>query len=122
MGARAGVQTTAEWKARYAPRSGIEGTISQAVAVTEIRRARSIGLDKTRLEHLQGETVWCAAPGAGGLDQAMTPSLYLLEHQGAADSGDLRAVHGDQGPDADHVAGGPVDDPRDGGALKGDAA
>ncbi|MFF4775827.1 transposase [Microtetraspora fusca] len=35
-------QSIQKWKARYAARSGKEGTISQAVAVTGIRRVRYI--------------------------------------------------------------------------------
>ena len=45
-------QTTADWRARYATRAGVEGTIRQAVAVTGIRRARYRGLPKTRLQHV----------------------------------------------------------------------
>jgi transposase len=48
---RAG-QTTAEWKARYAVRAGVEGTMRQAVSTTGIRRARYRGLPKTRLGHV----------------------------------------------------------------------
>ncbi|WP_331755672.1 transposase [Streptomyces sp. NBC_01643] len=33
-------QTTEEWKARYATRAGVEGTIHQAVATTGARRTR----------------------------------------------------------------------------------
>jgi transposase len=36
----------------YAPRAGIEGTISHAVRTTGLRRARYIGLAKTSLQHL----------------------------------------------------------------------
>jgi transposase len=45
-------QTTEEFKAQYAIRSGIEGTISQAVCRCDLRRSRYIGLAKTRLLHL----------------------------------------------------------------------
>lgn len=48
--ARAG-QTTSQWKARYNIRAGVEGTIRQTTHVTGIRRARYLGLAKTRLEH-----------------------------------------------------------------------
>ncbi|WP_327343734.1 transposase [Streptomyces europaeiscabiei] len=41
-----------QWRAKYATRAGIEGTIHQAVAVTGIRRARYLGLQKTHLEHV----------------------------------------------------------------------
>ena len=43
-------QETAEFRQRYAKRSGIEGTISQAVRAHEMRRARYAGLAKTRLQ------------------------------------------------------------------------
>jgi transposase len=45
------VQQTAEFKQQYDARAGIEGTLSQAVRVTDLRRARYIGLAKTRLQH-----------------------------------------------------------------------
>ena len=44
-------QTSAQWKARYAARVGVEGTMRQATHVTGIRRARYLGLPKTQLEH-----------------------------------------------------------------------
>ncbi len=45
-------QTTDEFKAQYATRAGIEGTISQGVHRCDLRRSRYIGLAKTRLLHL----------------------------------------------------------------------
>ncbi len=45
-------QTTAEFKARYDTRAGIEGTLSQGLRVCDLRRARYIGLAKTRLQHI----------------------------------------------------------------------
>src|SRR5574341_311230 len=45
-------QQTAAFKAVYAQRAGVEGTISQAVAARGMRRSRYIGLAKTRLQHL----------------------------------------------------------------------
>jgi transposase len=53
--ARAG-QDTKHWKDRYKARAGVEGTIAQASHVTGIRRARYLGLAKTRLEHLAAAT------------------------------------------------------------------
>jgi transposase len=47
---------TREWKDRYKARAGVEGTMHQASHVTGIRRARYLGLDKTRLEHLAAAT------------------------------------------------------------------
>ena len=53
--ARAG-QDTRQWKDRYKARAGVEGLMHQATCVTGVRRARYLGLDKTRLEHLAAAT------------------------------------------------------------------
>lgn len=45
-------QTDEQWRAKYAARAGVEGTIHQDVAVTGMRRARYRGLRKTHLEHV----------------------------------------------------------------------
>jgi transposase len=45
-------QTTQAWKQQYALRSGIEGTISQAVRGLGLRRSRYLGLAKTHLQHV----------------------------------------------------------------------
>jgi transposase len=45
-------QETAEWKAEYAVRAGIEGTLSQGVRGFGLRRCRYIGLAKARLQHV----------------------------------------------------------------------
>ncbi|MFE2490052.1 transposase [Streptomyces mirabilis] len=45
-------QSDDQWRAKYGTRAGIEGTIHQAVAVTGMRRARYLGLQKTHLEHV----------------------------------------------------------------------
>jgi transposase len=45
-------QETAEWKAEYAARAGIEGTLSQGVRSFGLRRCRYIGLAKARLQHV----------------------------------------------------------------------
>lgn len=45
-------QSTEEWKAVYAVRSGIEGTIHQAVTATGGRRTRYTGLGKSALAHI----------------------------------------------------------------------
>ncbi|MFD9607268.1 transposase, partial [Streptomyces sp. NPDC059970] len=45
-------QTTEEWKAVYAIRSGVEGTIHQAVTAAGTRRTRYTGLRKTALAHV----------------------------------------------------------------------
>jgi len=45
-------QQSVEFKAEYARRAGIEGTISQGVHTGDLRRSRYIGEAKTRLMHL----------------------------------------------------------------------
>jgi transposase len=44
-------QKTPDFKAKYAKRAGIEGTISQGVRGFDLRHARYRGLTKTRLQH-----------------------------------------------------------------------
>lgn len=45
-------QKSVDFKAEYDIRAGVEGTISQAVRVSDMRRCRYIGLAKTRLQHI----------------------------------------------------------------------
>ena len=45
-------QESPEFKERYKRRAGVEGTISQGVRRFELRRARYIGLAKTRFQHI----------------------------------------------------------------------
>jgi hypothetical protein len=45
-------QESDDWQAKYALRAGVEGTIRQGVAVTDLRHARYRGLPKTHLEHV----------------------------------------------------------------------
>jgi len=45
-------EQTAQCKAEYAQRAGVEGTISQSVRTGEIRHARYLGQAKTHLQHL----------------------------------------------------------------------
>ncbi len=45
-------QETAEWRAEYAVRAGIEGTLSQGVRGFELRRSRYTRLAKARLQHV----------------------------------------------------------------------
>ncbi|SCE54393.1 Transposase DDE domain-containing protein, partial [Streptomyces sp. di188] len=49
-------QQTEEWKKRYDVRAGVEGTISQAVRRTRIRRTRFTGLAKTHLGNVLAAT------------------------------------------------------------------
>lgn len=44
-------QATDAWQATYALRAGVEGTISQALDITGLRRARYRGLPKVTLQH-----------------------------------------------------------------------
>jgi transposase len=82
-------QTTDQWKARYNIRAGVEGTMRQATHVTGIRRARYLGLDKTRLEHHAAATAvnlirldawWTGRP----LDRTRTSHLQRLDFTVAA--------------------------------------
>ena len=45
-------EKSAEFALEYAQRAGIEGAISQGVRSMKLRRARYVGLAKTRLEHI----------------------------------------------------------------------
>ena len=45
-------QTTDEFQKTYAVRAGVEGTLSQGVRVSDLRRSRYLGLAKTHLQHL----------------------------------------------------------------------
>ena len=49
-------QQTAEFAARYAPRAGIEGTLSQGSRAFGVRKARYRGLVKTHLQHIATAT------------------------------------------------------------------
>ncbi len=78
-------QKTEDWNTDYALRSGIEGTIRQATAVTGTRRARYRGLAKTHLEHIYSAVAlnlirlnawWNDRP----LDRTRTSHLTRLEH------------------------------------------
>jgi transposase len=86
--ARAG-QATSAWKHRYNIRAGVEGTIRQATHVTGIRRARYIGLPRTRLEHnaaaaainlIRLDAWWTGRP----LDRTRTTHLQRLNLTAAA--------------------------------------
>src|SRR4051794_41380244 len=45
-------QETAGWKAEYARRAGIEGTVSEGVRGLGLRRCRYVGLAKAHLQHV----------------------------------------------------------------------
>lgn len=48
--------TTAEFRKQYAARAGIEGTISEGVRVSDLRRSRYVGRAKTHLHHILSAT------------------------------------------------------------------
>ncbi|MEU6325625.1 IS1182 family transposase [Streptomyces sp. NPDC047009] len=56
LGQRRKEQQTEEWKQRYDIRAGVEGTISQAVRRTGMRRTRYTGLAKTHLGNVLAAT------------------------------------------------------------------
>ncbi|HEU4396594.1 MAG TPA: IS1182 family transposase [Actinomycetota bacterium] len=77
-------QASADWQAEYALRAGVEGTIRQGVAVTDLRHARYRGLAKTHLEHvfsavalnlIRLDAWWNGHP----LDRTRTSHLARLE-------------------------------------------
>ncbi|MFI6449690.1 IS1182 family transposase [Kitasatospora sp. NPDC050543] len=49
-------QNTDTWQAKYALRAGVEGTINQALDITDLRRARYRGLPRTSLQHAYSAT------------------------------------------------------------------
>jgi Transposase DDE domain len=80
-------QASDAWQHRYRIRAGVEGTIAQATHVTGIRRARYLGLDKTRLEHntaaaainlIRLDAWWTGKP----LDRTRTTHLQRLDLAG----------------------------------------
>ncbi|MGJ3559427.1 transposase [Streptomyces sp. INA 01156] len=76
---------TEEWKARYAIRAGGEGTISQAVRVTGLRRTRYRDLSTTRLGHVFAATAlnliridrWLTGTPLGGTHISRLEALML---------------------------------------------
>src|SRR5512135_181873 len=74
-------QETAEWKAEYAARAGIEGTLSQGVRSFGLRRARYIGLAKARLQHVAtgaAINVYRISDWLGGVPQAATRTSRFM--------------------------------------------
>ncbi|MGC1210417.1 MAG: IS1182 family transposase [Micromonospora sp.] len=82
-------QDSKDWQHTYALRAGVEGTISQAIAITGIRNARYRGLPKTRLQHaftaialnlIRLDAWWNGQP----LDRTRTSHLTRLDYTLAA--------------------------------------
>jgi transposase len=76
-------QASPAWQRKYRIRAGVEGTIAQATHVTGIRRARYLGLARTRLEHnaaaaainlIRLDAWWTGKP----LDRTRTTHLQRL--------------------------------------------
>jgi transposase len=68
-------QETSEWKAEYAARAGIEGTLSQGVRGFGLRRSRYMGLAKARLQHVATAAainVYRLSDWLGGVPRAAT--------------------------------------------------
>lgn len=78
-------QDTDEWKERYKVRAGVEGTVSQAVRVTGIRRTRYRNLPATRLGHVFAATAinivrldrWLTDTPLGGTRTSRLEALML---------------------------------------------
>ncbi|WAZ19077.1 IS1182 family transposase [Streptomyces cinnabarinus] len=78
-------QESDEWKDRYAIRAGVEGTISQAVRVTGLRRTRYRNLPTTRLGHVFAATAiniiridrWLTGTPLGGTRTSHLEALIL---------------------------------------------
>ncbi len=63
-------QQTTEFAAQYAPRAGIEGTLSQGIRAFGLRQARYRGLAKTHLQHVATATAINLVRLADWLNQA----------------------------------------------------
>jgi hypothetical protein len=77
-------QETKNWQTKYALRAGVEGTIRQGIAVTDLRHTRYRGLAKTHLQHvfsavapnlIRLDAWWNGHP----LDRTRTSHLSRLE-------------------------------------------
>ena len=74
-------QETAEWKAEYAVRAGVEGTLSQGVRGFGLRRCRYLGLAKARLQHVATAAainVYRISDWVGGVPRAATRTSPFL--------------------------------------------
>ncbi|GJF34049.1 hypothetical protein KNE206_67490 [Kitasatospora sp. NE20-6] len=81
-------QETDSWRAKYALRAGVEGTINQALDVTGLRRARYRGLPRVSLQHAYSATainvIRLDAHWSEGPRRPRTSRLTRLAHQLAA--------------------------------------
>jgi transposase len=50
--AQRAAQQTPAFKAEYAQRAGVEGTLSQGLSLGDLRQTRYIGITKTHLQHI----------------------------------------------------------------------
>lgn len=85
-------QSTDEVREQSAVRAGIEGTLSQALRVSDLRQARSRGLPKTHLQHLLTATAlkvlrivaWLVEPSLRGTQLSRFAALALTQEELAA--------------------------------------
>jgi Transposase DDE domain len=85
-------QITDEFRQQYAVRAGIEGTLSQALRVSDLRQARYRGLPKTHLQHLLTATAlnvlrlaaWLLEPSLRGTQISRFAALALAHKEPAA--------------------------------------
>ena len=83
---------TDEFREQYAVRAGIEGTLSQALRVSDLRQARYRGLPKTHLQHLLTATAlnvlrlvaWLVEPSLRGTQISRFAALALTQEELAA--------------------------------------
>jgi transposase len=74
-------QETAEWKAEYAVRAGVEGTLSQGVRGFGLRRCRYVGLAKARLQHVATAAainIYRISDWLGGVPRAATRTSRFM--------------------------------------------
>jgi hypothetical protein len=77
-------EQTAQFKAEYAKRAGVEGTIAQSVRTDEVRQARYLGQAKTHLQHLMTAAImnvmrmlrWLAAEPKAKTPRSAFARLY----------------------------------------------
>ena len=77
-------EQTDEYKAEYAKRAGVAGTLAQSVRTTQVRRSRSIGKAKTHRAHVMAAAVinvvrmlrWLAGEQKAQTDVSSCARLY----------------------------------------------
>jgi len=80
-------QQTPEFVAQYAPRAGVEGTLSQGIRAFGLRKARSRGLAKTHLQHVATATAINLVRLADWLNQVPRPTTRCSPFAARAPTG-----------------------------------